>query len=102
TGAVIARRGDTGAILRSVTVSGGAGAVAVDERTGRAFVANLQNDSVSMLDGRTGAILATSLVARSPTAVVVDAPIGRVFVASSGVRVCTNLYPQKCSVAGSG
>lgn len=62
------------------------GALAVDERTGRLFVAsriargNEPTSVVSVLDTASGALLRTVQVGRQPKTVVVDAPTGRVFV----------------------
>jgi DNA-binding beta-propeller fold protein YncE len=90
----------TGTLLRTVTVGLGSGALAVDERTGHAFVANqgrMQwyknadgtnsyraiNPSVSLLDTRTGHLLRTlTLGGQVPYALAADARTSRVFVAT--------------------
>jgi YVTN family beta-propeller protein len=51
----------------------------VDAQTGRAFVANQYDDSVSVLDTRTGRVLRTVPVNPHPGAVAVDARVGHVF-----------------------
>ena len=59
-------------------------AIAVDQRTGRTFVANYSSDTVSMLATETGAAMRTTYVAPGPLALAVDEHTGRVFVASQG------------------
>jgi YVTN family beta-propeller protein len=65
--------------------------MALDERTGRLFVANatLSNPAgdpgtVSVLDVRSGQVLRSVTVGERPEGVVVDQPIGRVFIMNSG------------------
>jgi len=77
----------TGSLLRTVTVGHEPMAVAVDERTGRAFIANKLSDSVSVLDAATGTTLRTVTVGpggsggyAAPSAVAVDERTGHVFV----------------------
>ena len=57
--------------------------MAVDARTKRLFVVNVDEDTVSVLDARSGALLHTVHVGQSPTAVAVDERTGRVFVVNS-------------------
>jgi DNA-binding beta-propeller fold protein YncE len=67
----------TGFLLRTVRTGGGA--LAVDDRTGRVFVASIDGDSVSMLDAHSGAVLRTiPRIGIRP--LVVDARAGHVFV----------------------
>ncbi len=73
-----ARNGDS---LATTQVGLVPDALAVDEATGRVFVANRDSHSVSLLDGRTGHLLRTIPLDLTPYAVAVDAPTGRVFVA---------------------
>jgi DNA-binding beta-propeller fold protein YncE len=65
------------------TIRTGGGALAVDDRTGRVFVASIDGDSVSMLDAHSGAVLRTiGRIGIRPLAV--DARAGHIFV--PGVR----------------
>jgi YVTN family beta-propeller protein len=72
----------SGTVLRTVTVGYGPGALALDARLGRAFVANRYDGTVSVLDVATGAVLRTVPVAPQPVVVAVNARTGRVFIAS--------------------
>ena len=90
----------TGALLRTVNVGPGSVTLAVDERAGHAFVANMGriqwyhnadgttadravNQSLSLLDTRTGHVLRTiSLGGQVPFALAVDTRTSRVFVAT--------------------
>jgi YVTN family beta-propeller protein len=56
----------------TVPVGRSPGYIAVDPRTGRAFVSNFSDDSVSVLDIRSGAILRTVAVGIAPSVVAVD------------------------------
>ncbi len=75
----------TGTVLRTVALPAHtqAVAVAVDPRTGCAFVTGSGN-TVSILDGRGAALVRTVTVGQNPGPVVVDASSGRVFVVNSG------------------
>jgi YVTN family beta-propeller protein len=72
----------SGTVLRTVTVGYGPGALALDARRGRAFVANRYDGTVSVVDVATGAVLRTVTVAPQPAAAAVNAPMGQVFIAS--------------------
>jgi len=77
----------TGALLRTVTVGSRIHpptAAAVDERTGRVFVAMGTANSVGVLDARSGAVLRSIPVGPSPMALAVDARLGHVFVVNYG------------------
>src|SRR5438105_12646625 len=74
----------TGPILRIVTVGRNPAAVDVDAQTGRAFIANTDSNTVSVLDTTSGALVRTVHVGLYPRAMAVDARTGRVFVAKSG------------------
>jgi YVTN family beta-propeller protein len=54
--------------------------VAIDTRTGHAFVANAQGDSVSVLDTATGVLRHTIAVGTPVAVVAVDARRGHAFV----------------------
>ena len=78
----------TGALLRTTTVGrmdglGMAGSLAVDETTGRAFVLNSGDHSVSVLATADGRLLGTVALPGAPAAVAVDARRHRVFVATT-------------------
>jgi len=78
----------TGAVLHT-TMTGG-GSLAVDNRDGQAFVANLTGNSISVLDGRTGARVRMIALGASTGALhlAADGRTGRVFVATdAGLRV---------------
>ncbi len=72
---------DTGALLRTVPLSGRvqAAAVAVDPRTGDAFVTGGYN-TVSILARRSASLVRTITVGQAPGPVAVDASRSRVFV----------------------
>ncbi len=80
-------------VLRTVRVGLHPGAIAVDERTRRAFVVDEGRDavnghagargSVSVLDAATGAVLRTTAVGVGANAVAVDEQAGRVFVVNT-------------------
>lgn len=57
-------------------------AEAIDTRTQRVFVANLQSNTVSVIDEHSGRVVRTVAVGPQPHAVVVDEQTGRVFVAT--------------------
>jgi DNA-binding beta-propeller fold protein YncE len=77
----------TGAVLRTVTLdqSPSPGPVAVDERSGHAFVLDRSIDSFSIIDTASGRVLHTINVGAQtyPQAVAVDGHTGRVFIAVS-------------------
>lgn len=72
--------------LRIVALAGYPGSVAVDTRTGDAFVATADpgghENRVSMYDMATGALLHSVALGGSPVAVALDEPAARVFVTS--------------------
>src|SRR5438067_4004534 len=69
-------------VVRTVAVGLGPSAVAVAEDSGRVFVANYNDGSVSVLDARSGDFLRTVPVGTAPDALAVDERTGRVFVAN--------------------
>jgi DNA-binding beta-propeller fold protein YncE len=80
-----------GRYLRSIGVGAIPVSLAVDARTGRAFVASLgplppahPASSVSVLDLHRGRVLATLAVGPDPALVAVDGPAGRVLVVHGG------------------
>jgi YVTN family beta-propeller protein len=74
-----------GRVLRTVGVGLSPSVVAVDERTGRVFVANDGERSVSVLDASSGTVLRTVRVGFGPIAMATDERDGRVLVANEGV-----------------
>jgi YVTN family beta-propeller protein len=78
-----------GRLLRTVGVGLAPSAVAVDERTGRVFVANDGERSVSVLDAYSGTVLRTVRVGFGPIAIATDDRDGRVLVANEGVTDST-------------
>jgi len=86
----------TGALLATVSVGVGPGAVAIDVRRERVFIANtgavdargvvIDPGSVSVLDARTGMVRETLAVGLAPTAVAVDEQTARAFVVNFGGR----------------
>jgi YVTN family beta-propeller protein len=91
----------SGRLVHSVTVGMLPMAVAVDERSGRVFVASkgpldsnlvpLGNGTVTVLDEHSGAVLHSIGVGTYPTAIAVDERAGRAFVVNaSGTTVRTS------------
>src|SRR5690349_730749 len=77
---VVARRGAVAnPVLRTIAVGQSPAALAVDERTGRAFVVNSGDNTVSVLDTRTATLLRTIGVGWAPLTIAVDERAGRVF-----------------------
>ncbi len=81
-GSVLVIDTGTGDVVRRVDVGHGASTLAIDASTGRAFVANSADDTVSVLDTRSGRVMETVAVGYGPRAVAVDEDIGRVFTAN--------------------
>jgi len=74
-------------VLATAPVGTAPVAIAVDARTGRAFVVNNRDNTVSVLDTRTGALLRTVAVGQGPTGIAVDERDGRVVVTDAAMRV---------------
>src|SRR5207244_1582713 len=74
----------TGRVVRTVTVGHYPMGVAVDERIGRAFVTNQNDNSVSILDSASGTVLRKVAVGPAPVTLAVAAHAGRVFVVNHG------------------
>ena len=76
--------------------------MAVDERTGRAFVVNQWDNTVSVLDIARGTLLRTVAVGAAPEAVAVDERTARAFVVASNTNLSGNaLGPGIVSVLDS-
>jgi len=101
-----------GRIVRTVPVGPQPGAIAVDDRTGRAFVLNPLQATVAVFATHSGTLLRTVSGGAGPHALAVDARRGRVFVATgsdlealdaaTGVRlsaVALGGYPGGVTVA---
>lgn len=74
----------SGRLLRSVRVGSGLGAIAVSERTSRAFVADVDAGTIAVIDTAAGTLLRMVPVGPFPVAIVCDARSGRAFVADQG------------------
>src|SRR5919199_1038186 len=73
-----------GPLPYSVPVGHGPAALALDARTGRAFVTNRFDDSVSVLETRSGRVLRTVAVGLVPTGAAVDVRSGHALVLDVG------------------
>ncbi len=78
----------TGRLLRTLRVAGGATAIGVDDRAGRAVVTSdtqfgRGSGTISVLDARTGRLVRTISIPMGPGQVVVDEVTGRAFVLAS-------------------
>jgi len=81
----MAARGHAGAATALRTVVGNSpDAIGVDSMTGRVFVANQTDNSVSVLDAASGTVVTTVRVGPYPNAIGVDDVTGRVFVVGVG------------------
>src|SRR5919199_2311127 len=87
TGLVAAHLTDVSPVVSTVPVGSTPVSLAVDARTGRAFVVNNGDNSVSVIDSARGTLLRTVGVGPGPTAVVVDEPGRRVLVTNAATRV---------------
>ncbi len=77
--------GVTGRVLNRSTVGVAPAAIAVDAASGRVFVVNNGDATMSVLDGATGRVLRTVAVGTPyPQAAAIDTRTGHVFVASAG------------------
>lgn len=70
-------------LVQTVAVGTAPTALAVDERSGRIFVANVFDARVSVLDAMPGDLVTTARVAPSPTALAVAPTSGLVFVVTN-------------------
>jgi DNA-binding beta-propeller fold protein YncE len=81
----------TGHLVRTVTLSPNPTDLAGDERTGRVFITDIGDGTVSVLDARSGALLRTVTVGEMQPhdlrRIAVDARTDRVFVSSSPVTM---------------
>jgi YVTN family beta-propeller protein len=73
----------SGTVLRTVSVGLSVAAIAVDERTGQAFVSDTQDRTLLVLDGRTASVVRAVAVGRAPGALAVDERTGDIAVANA-------------------
>lgn len=73
----------SGAALRTLAVGHGPHLIATDAETGRAFVVNGADNSVSVLDTRGGSVVRTVRVGEGPSALEVDERAAHVVVAAA-------------------
>lgn len=71
----------TGALVRTIPVGRRPQALAIDERTGRVFVANAGDGAVAVYDPRTGHLIKTIAVGGSPLSLEIDQQSGQAAVA---------------------
>jgi DNA-binding beta-propeller fold protein YncE len=74
----------TGSVLHTVSVGPDPRDIAIDTRTGRAFVANDDNASVSVIDSHGGGLVRALGVGPQPRAVALDTGAHRAFVINTG------------------
>jgi YVTN family beta-propeller protein len=86
-----------GKVLRALSVGAAPVAVAVDQSTGRAFVATDDN-SVSVLDTESGDVVRTVAVGSLPRAIAVDPQTGRAFVVNTGDNTISVLDTRRAVV----
>jgi len=80
-----------GQLVRSVTVGQRPMDVAIDARTGRAFISNSVSDTISVIDTRGGRVLATVAAGRQPDAMAVDEQAGHLFVTNVAANTVSML-----------
>lgn len=73
----------TNSVKTTVNLSGDPDALAVDPTTNMVYIANLNANTVSVLNGETNAIVATIPVGNYPTLVAVDPTTDTIYVANS-------------------
>ncbi len=86
-GMLVASRASAGPVLATVPLGTTPIAIAVDARTGRAFVVNNGDNTISVLDTHAGTLLRTVAVGQNPTGIAVDERAGRVVVTDAATRV---------------
>jgi len=84
---LVANGANTSPVLATVPLGRMPIAIAVDARTGRAFVVNNGDNTISVLDTHTGTLLRTVAVGQNPTGIAVDERDGRVVVTDAATRV---------------
>jgi YVTN family beta-propeller protein len=75
-------------------------AVAVDDSSGKAFVANFASNDVTVLDGASDTVVGTMSVGPKPQAIAVDSNNHKVYVVSTHERTVTVLDGHNNSVLG--
>ena len=71
------------AVRPNLPTGAGASAVIVSPRTGRLYVANRDDATVTALDPATGTVIATMEVDSSPLVMAIDAERGRLYVTNN-------------------
>ena len=79
----VARASPGGPFTGTIVVCAAPQGMVIDNGTGHTFVANTQDDSVSMIDTTRGTVLRIIDVGGKPRAMAVDGRVGRVFVVIS-------------------
>jgi DNA-binding beta-propeller fold protein YncE len=76
----------SGRVLRTTPIGRGASPLAIDEQRDSLIVANVNDNTLSILDTRSGRLLRTMpTVVQGPTAITVAESTGHVFVANADV-----------------
>jgi DNA-binding beta-propeller fold protein YncE len=97
--AAMVSRTTTDVVLRTVTVGHAPyWTLALDERTGRAFIFNRQDGTLNVLDTRTGALLRTVTLAPGNVWLAVAERAGRVFVSGYDTGTITMLDARSGAV----
>ncbi len=86
-GILAVSRASASPVLATVPLGTAPIAIAVDARTGRAFVVNNGDNTVSVFDTHMGTLLRTVAVGQNPTGIAVDERAGRVVVTDAATRV---------------
>jgi YVTN family beta-propeller protein len=84
-------------LLGTTRVGPGAGVIAVDDHTGHVFVANPDDDTLSILDSRTGYVRRTLDVGGPPLALAVDTRLHRV-----GLSIAASVSQARLLDSGTG
>ncbi len=79
-GVALALRAGPGSTLVTIAVGAAPSAVAVDDRAGRAFVINVADKAVGVLNTTSGRLVRTVTIGAGPSTVAVDGPTGRALV----------------------
>ena len=82
-GVVVAMNASSNRPKAAIAVGNGAGGIAVNELTGRVYVANGTDGTVSVIDGDTLSVAATIIVDTGPSEIVVNENTNRVYVSCS-------------------
>ena len=75
-------------VTSTIAVGASPAAVAVDATTNTVYVTNMNDSSVSVIDGVTGAVTSTITVGSHPHGVAVDATTNTVYVTNASATSC--------------